>query len=261
LLSPWEVDRLGAGWEAQLQSDALNRVPPESPRPRPDSALNVGALRSLLERTGRNSQELAESSRPAPVAPDSLEGIGTKDSQLPAAIVNNTLFLERFQRSVRALAAHAGESSKIGLRKGNLELDGSVANSADEIREIQQPARQPSRKLAARSLESSVDDPASPLSESSGQLETCGRIALEQLREEVRVETQNGSSHHRHCVERLCQAAECGDIADYVSGEAQAQDRFAPLHVACCQLDDAGANEMNPIHPVPGEIEPFTRNQ
>ncbi len=23
LLSPWEVDRLGAGWEAQLQSDAL----------------------------------------------------------------------------------------------------------------------------------------------------------------------------------------------------------------------------------------------
>ena len=265
LLSPWEVDRLGAGWEAQLQSDALTgcRLNP----------LNlVRTLLSTSERfvdslsvTGRKSQELADlfeiASTRASVAPYAFEGIGTKNPQLATSVVDNTLLFERLQRSVRALATHPGQPAKIGLRKWNLELDRAVAHAANEVREIEQPAREASGELTARPLESSVDDPTSPLSQGLRKLDACCRVALEQLREEIRVEAEDARSHCRHRVEWLGPTVEGRDVADHISRQTQTQDGFASLRVARRHFYDAGANEMNPIGAVAGQIEPFARHE
>ena len=259
------MDRLGAGWEAQLQSDALTgcRLNP----------LNlVRTLLSTSERfaaslsfTGRKSQESADlfevTSTVASVAPDSFEGIGTKNPQLATSIVDNTLLFERFQRSVRALATHPGKPAKIGLRKRNFELDRAIAHAANEIREIEQPAGEASGELAASPFESRVDDPASPLSQRLGKFDPCRRVAFEQLREEVRVKAENTRSHCRHRVERLGLTVEGRDVADYVPRQTQAQNGFAPLRVARRHLDNARANEMNSIRAVSGQIEPFTRHE
>jgi len=195
------------------------------------------------------------------VAANSFEGIGTENPQLATSIVDNTLFLERFQRSVRAFATHAGESTEVGLGKRNLELDRPVAYATNEVGEIKKPTCQTRSKLAARPLERGVDDPASSLSQCSRQLNSRERVALEQLREEARIEAKDRRSHDRYRVEGLGQSAECCDVADDFPWQTKAQDRFAPLRVAGRHFDDARANEVHSIDPVPGQIEPLTRHQ
>jgi len=200
-------------------------------------------------------------SRPASVAANSFEDIGAENPQFATSVVDNTLFLELLEGSVRAFAAHAGEPTQIGLRKRNLQLDGSVANMADEIGEIQQPSRQASRALAARPLERDVDDPTCSLSECPRKLDPRSGVALEQVGEECRVAAQNGRSHDRYCVERLGLPPECSDVADDVARETETEDGFAPLRVGRHHLDDAGADEMNPVDVMAGEVEPFTGYQ
>ena len=217
--------------------------------------------RGCLEQTGRNSQESNVTSRPASVAANSFEDIGAENPQFATSVVDNTLFFELLESSVRTFAAHAGEPTQIGLRKRNRELDSSVASMADEIGEIQQPCRQASCALAARPLERDVDDPTCSLSECPRKLDPRSRVALEQVSEECRVAAQDGGSHDRYRVERLGLVPECSDVADDVTRETEAEDGFASLRVGRRHLDDAGAHEMNSVDEVAGEIEPFTGYQ
>ena len=200
-------------------------------------------------------------SRPASVAANSFEDIGAENPQFATSVVDNTLFFELLERSVRTFAAHAGEPTQIGLRKRNRELDSSVANMAHEIGEIQQPSRQASRALAASPLERDVDDPTCSLSERPRKLDSRSWVALEQVSEEGGVAPQDGGSHDRYRVERLGLVPECSDVADDVTGETEAEDGFAPLRVGRRHLDYAGADEMNAVDVLAGEIQPFSGYQ
>jgi hypothetical protein len=200
-------------------------------------------------------------SRPASVAANSFEDIGAENSQFATSVVDNALFLELLEGSVRTFAAHAGEPTQIGLRKRNLEFDSSVANMADEIGEIQQPSRQASRALAARPLERDVDDPTCSFSECPRELDPRSRVALEKVSEEGRVAAQDRGSHDRYRVERLGLFPEGSDVADDVTRQTEAEDGFTPLRVGRRHLDDARAHEMNPVDVLAGEIEPFTGYQ
>ena len=147
------------------------------------------------------------------------------------------------------------------MRERDVQLDGSVSHPADEVGEIEEPARQPGGDLAAGSFESGVCDPARPLGQGPGLLEARRGVGLEDRNKQVGVEAEGRGSHRGDGIERLRVAVECGHISDDVAGQPQAQDGLAALGVVRGHLDHARADEMSPATVVSCEIQAFTGHQ